>query len=302
MDNEITQSQVDNAPTPAEMMHNTEKDAFVRMTQENGETIPSNFKDAGAWYDSLKNAQGQYTQGQQEIADLKQQYNENGVTNPAFQDQPAVEGGPTPEAPEVDSLRIGDGTAPIDTSVPDEIAEQVSPGEWNDWGNIIDANNGELPETLRNAIKMRMNVDDSIIDDYMSIRQENAQANVAAAASVVGGQPQLNNIMEWASNNLSDQERGAVNGQLAGPGYQTAILGLQARMNNANGVSVARSNEPRTTQNRTQQSDATQTIIPYRTEQEMFADQRNPRYRTDAAYRNAVEHRIVATHTHGYRA
>lgn len=306
MDNETTQSQVENIQTPSEMMANQEKDAFMRMTQETGETIPSNFQDAGAWYDSLKNAQSQYTQGQQEISELKATYNTNGVENPSFVNEPAVVPieEPTADAPEVDSLRIGEASEEtvIDTAVPDAVSEQVSPGEWNDWGNIIDANNGQLPDTLRNAIKMRMNIDDSIIDDYMGIRQQNAQANVAAAASVVGGQPELNNIMEWASNNLTDSERGAVNGQLAGPGYQTAILGLQARMNQTNGVSTARSNEPNATQNRMQLTDTTQTVAPYRTEQEMFVDQRNPRYRTDKAYRNAVEARMVATHKHGYRA
>ena len=56
-----------------------ERAAFQRYVQDQGEAIPPNFKNAEDWFNSLKEAQSQYTRGQQEIADLKQNYSETGV-------------------------------------------------------------------------------------------------------------------------------------------------------------------------------------------------------------------------------
>lgn len=308
--NENISDEVQLNPTPAETQHTKEKDAFIRYTQDQGDTIPENFADAGSWYDSLKNAQSQYTQGQQEIAELKKQYNENGVTNPNY--NPEASGEATQEAPQeetaplenVDSLQISppsEDEIPTDSDTMLEAPAEVSVGEWNDWGNIIDASGGEVPDSLRNAIKSRLNVDDKIINDYMNQRQMLQQQNVDNAANLVGGQQELNKLMSWSAENLSEDERVAVNGQLAGPGYKTAILGLKARYETSDNVSAARGREPSATPNRTSNSNAYQGVTPYASDQEMFVDQRNPRYKTDGKFRQAVDARIIATSQNGYR-
>ncbi len=294
--------------TPADQQHEHEKQAFVRHVQDQGEQIPENFKDAGAWFDSLKNAQAAYTQGQQEIANLKKQYNENGVENPNYNPE-NTEATTTPAAEEVpdnvESLQINAPSetegSPEETQPLMEPPSEVSMGEWNDWGNIIDASGGQVPDALRNTIKARLNVDDKIIDDYMNQRQAIQQQNVSNAANIVGGQDELNKIMAWSADNLSEDERIAVNGQLAGPGYKTAILGLKARYETSDNVSAARGREPGATPNRTAAVNTYQSITPYASNQEMFADQRNPRYKTDAKFRAAVEERILATNQFGFR-
>ena len=48
--------------TDQEMSQQRERVMFEKHVQENGETIPSNFKNAGDWFDSLKEAQKNYTQ------------------------------------------------------------------------------------------------------------------------------------------------------------------------------------------------------------------------------------------------
>ncbi len=303
---EVTNTQPLN-PTPMEAQQAREKEAFIRYTQESGEPIPENFADAGAWFESLKNAQAQYTQGQQEIAELKKQYAESGAENPNYNPN-ASEETPQPEteakAENVETLKISAPSEQTesDTGITDlEPPQEVSMGEWNDWGNMIDANNGEVPDALRNTIKMRLNVDDKIIDDYMNQRAAIQQQNVESAANLVGGQQELNKIMAWAGTNLSEDERQAVNGQLAGPGYKTAILGLKARYETSDNVSVARGREPGATPNRTATANAYESVTPYASNQEMFADQRNPRYRTDAKFRQSVDARIIATNQYGYR-
>lgn len=304
-----TQSEVLHTPTPNEVRESGERDAFIRMVQESGDEIPQNFDSAGTWYDSLKEAQKMYTQGQQEISDLKNTYNENGVENPNYQPdttptEVVEETVPEGEAPEVSALRVEEAPpedVTVSDTVPESVQENVSTSEWNDWGNIIDANNGEVPEPLRNAIKMRLNVDDTIINDYIAQRNQVQQQHVQLAADTVGGQEELNKVMDWAGRNLSEQERSAVNSQLTGPGYKTAIMGLKARYD-AESIGGLRNQEPNKTPNRQQMGDAVTSVTPYTSQTEMFADQRNPRYRTDAKYRHAVEQRIIATNTYGYRS
>ena len=303
-ENTLTNDQ--QAPTPGEVLHNREKEAFIRHTQDQGDAIPENFADAGAWYDALKNAQTQYTQGQQEISELKRQYAENGGVNPNYNPE-ATEQAPQVEetVPDnVDTLQItppSEGDSTEETRTPMEKPEEVSMGEWNDWGNIIDASGGDVPDSLRNVIKSRLNVDDKIINDYMNQRQAVQQQNVENAAGLVGGQQELNKLMAWSAENLSEDERLAVNSQLAGPGYKTAILGLKARYETSDNVSAARGREPGVTPNRTASVNAYQGITSYASNQEMFADQRNPRYKTDAKFRESVDARIIATNQYGYR-
>jgi len=293
-------------PTQTEQRHEHDKQAFVRHVQDQGKEIPSNFESAEAWFDSLTEAQSRFTQGQQEIADLKKQYNENGVTNPNFQ--------PTEDAPEqpleetvaedVENLRIQDpesGNENPSDEIPMEMPSEVTVGEWNDWGAIIDASEGTVPDDLRSVIKSKLNIDDKIIDDYMNQRSMLQQQNVRTAAETVGGQEELNKIMAWASSNLTEDERLAVNGQLAGPGYKTAVMGLKARYEASDNVSVARGREASATPNRTSTANAFESVQRYASQQEMFADQRNPRYRTDSKFRQAVEQRIIATQRSGYR-
>ena len=303
MNEENTQ---DYPATPQQQQQAAEKNAFVRHVQDSGEQIPSNFENAEAWFDSLKNAQAQYTQGQQELANLKKEYNENGATNPNYQPEetqvPAEE--PVLTVPEdVSSLQIEAPTEGEETEAPDmERPAEVSVAEWNDWGNIIDASGGQVPDSLRNAIKMRLNVDDKIIDDYMQTRQSVQAQHVESAATLVGGQQELAKIMSWAGKNLTEEERGAINGQLSGPGYKTAVLGLKARYESSDNTSVARAKEPGATPNRSTSTNLAQGVMAYASEQEMFADQRNPKYRTDPKFRQAVEQRIIVTQTGGFRS
>ena len=64
-----------------------ERAAFTRFVKEMGEKIPSNFKSAEDWFNSLKSAQSQYTKSRQEIAELKKKYNETAVENPNYDPQ-----------------------------------------------------------------------------------------------------------------------------------------------------------------------------------------------------------------------
>ena len=89
-----------------------ERAAFETYLETSGQGVPENFTDAGAYFDSLKEAQKMYTQGQQELSTLKQQME---PVQP-----PAATPEPTPEAQPVDpnaELRIESPETPDETPV-----------------------------------------------------------------------------------------------------------------------------------------------------------------------------------------
>ena len=131
----------------ATRQHAHERAMFERYVQEQGQKIPENFKSAGDWFDSLKGAQAQYTQSQQEIAALKKQYEMAGNTdNPDHVATPdAPEAAPAVEAPAsteemVDELRIP--TPEVQDEQPAEEAApplRVSEADYANWAGEIAA-------------------------------------------------------------------------------------------------------------------------------------------------------------------
>ena len=72
-----------------------EKAAFETYVKDQGMAMPENFNNVGDWFNSLKEAQSQYTQARQEVADLKRKYEETGV----IPDAPAQPQAQPQEAP-----------------------------------------------------------------------------------------------------------------------------------------------------------------------------------------------------------
>ena len=288
--NEQEQSLTNN---PEDLAQLKERQAFETYVQSTGNKIPENFKDAGAWFDSLKEAQKQYTQSRQEIADLKAQYAQNGIQNPAYTEQPQQEE-PAPkaeEAPVTDELRI-----------PPEVQQAAEEGakvkgvpeeEYMRWGREL-ATTGKLSPETRVSIKEYTGFTDGMINDYENAQHARLKARFDEASTVVGGRKELDKIFKWATTSLSKEERDAINAGLSSPQYDITLRGLAAKYNEAVGAPKAK--EPTTTPKNLASVPASETgYIGYRTQREFKADRNNPRYATDMKFRAAVEERMVRT-------
>ena len=55
----------------AAQQYQYERDMFVKGAEANSVNLPGNFKDFGDYFDSLKEAQGQYTEARQELAKMR---------------------------------------------------------------------------------------------------------------------------------------------------------------------------------------------------------------------------------------
>ena len=167
--------------------------------------------------------------------------------------------------------------------------------QWAAWQQEL-ALSGDFSADTRGAIKTAMNVDDAVVDTFISGQKALRKEAYDSAAGVVGDQQTLDSILSWAGESLNDQERDDLNSMLAGPSYKTALLGLQARYNQEQ-ANRPKQQEPAPVQGRenaamAQDADA---IKPFSTTQEMNFYMNKPEYRTDPEYRAQVEARLVKT-------
>ena len=277
-----------------------ERAMFERYVKEQGQVIPENFKSAGDWFDSLKGAQAQYTQSQQEIAALKKQYEMAGNTdNPDYVATPdAPEAAPAVEAPAsteemVDELRIP--TPEVQDEQPAEEAAptaRVSEADYAKWASEI-AMSGDLSAESREELKAKTGFTDAMVSDYLSAQQAKRRQAFSDAAEIVGGGEKLSKILRWAANNFAGEQLQGLQAGLAGPNSELTLRGLTAAYDQANPVVAepARAAEAVTPST----AGATRELPGYKSMAEYQMDMSNPRLKRDDQFRHAVEMRASRT-------
>jgi len=278
-----------------------ERAAFTRFVKETGEKIPSNFKSAEDWFNSLKSAQSQYTKSRQEIAELKKKYNETAVSNPNY--DPQAKEQPTQEEPVLEDV----------SNIPDELSisrprdpeyGNVTAQDWTRWGKEIDKN-GDLSEATKKEVAKRLNADPIVVEQMVRGRQAMQKQAFDESAKVVGGADNLKRILKWAGENLPAAEIEAMNRGLQTPASASILVGLQTRYQQTQPTQQVSRPEPSvSTPNAVPAGQVSKPGIEaqaFNSEAEMKAAISDPRYRTDSAFRQAVERRMVITHQHGYK-
>ena len=277
--------------TPEEMAAQRERVMFEKYVQDGGEPIPANFKTAGDWFDSLKEAQKNYTQGQQEISALKEQYSEGGVSNPNYDpntgEAPTQEATPEPTGDE--ELRLKQKVEEKPKDLPTQVTQEM----WNEWSSEF-TQTGEMSEETKKDIEQTTNLPRSVIEDYLVASKARLRESFNEASTIVGGRENLQQIFTWAESNLSTQEQEQINQGLASPSYEVTLRGL-ASMYNERSADAEKGREPSMTPN-LQQVAATDTgFTGYKTKREFTADRNNPRFKLEPQYRQAVEQRMMRT-------
>lgn len=271
-----------------------ERAMFMKYVQDQGQKIPSNFKSADDWFNSLVEARKGFTQARQEIASLKKQYNQNGVTNPNYvaDSQPVAKAEPVEDLSGVpEDLKI---TAP---PVQQPSTSRVSAEDWLRWGKEIDST-GAVSAATRKEIESKMGADEVIIEQLIKGRKALAKQSWDDAASVVGGNDNLKRMFKWAQENLTAEEVAATNRALQTNAYKNVLLGLKARFEQQN---PTKPQEPKAVDNRVNPSQVPQAVQVFKNQAEQQAALRDPRYRVDPNYRRAVEALVVNTSKYGFR-
>ena len=292
---EATTTEQSQGMTPEQTQVNNERQAFERHVQANGEAIPENFKDAGAWFDSLKGAQAEYTKARQEVSELKKNFSEGNTENPNYvaPEEPEV---PVEEAPQLDMDKLEIPEAPSEESE-ETVAPNgkiIQPENWAEWGLEIDNNNGSLTDDTRESIKAEFGVQDAIIDEIVAGRKAMMKQAVNEAANVVGSEQDLNTLMSWASKNLPVDEREKINQGLRTPAWETVMLGLKTKYESS--VSSQKAKEPTSMVEQAQPTaNVSSPEEPFGSRDLMLAAMRDTRYTRDPKYRAAVEEKMRIT-------
>lgn len=193
--------------------------------------------------------------------------------------------------PEIVSDNPPAAPAPNNLAIPNKPdSPKPSDDEWKRWGHEIHTTGSISPGT-KEMIKSKFGIPDQVVDAYIDGIRARQRQLAEEAASVVGGTEELNSIIKWASENLNDDEREAVNNSLRSPGWQNVILGLKARREASN-------TEPKIRINGS--SGIPSGIKPYASSKEMVMAMRDPRYKFDSEYQQMVHDRVRASGTMKY--
>jgi hypothetical protein len=191
---------------------------------------------------------------------------------------------PTPPEPVTQDRRPDADVSVPDLKIPDKPV-QPNEDEWNKWGVEI-SNTGNVSQETRSAIKSKFGIPDQILDTYVDGIRAKQRQLATEAAGVVGGPDELKSVIQWATDNLPDAERDAVNSALKQPGWQNVLLGIKARRDATN-------TEPKTRV--VGSSGVPVGVKPFANSKEMVAAMRDPRYKFDSDYQNLVQERVRIT-------
>lgn len=191
--------------------------------------------------------------------------------------------------------KLGAGTAPAadEADEPDageadasEEAREVVEGAGLDFDTISSryTETGQIADEDYAALE-KAGISRSMVDAYVAGQEALAAQLVSDVFSTAGGQDAYVALTEWAGSNLPADEVNAFNNVVDGGdmnAIKLAVSGLKARYEQANGA------EPRllTATNQSVSGES------FRSTAELTAAMRDPRYKTDPAYRADVQAKL----------
>ena len=146
------------------------------------------------------------------------------------------------------------------------------------------AKNGELSETDYSKLE-KAGISKDIVDQYIAGQQAIANQVQGEIYSQIGGKEAYTDMVQWASDNMTEQEISAFNQAVNSDNRASidlAVQGLKARYDSANG------REPSLVGGRTSQSVGD----IYESWAQVTADMNSPQYKADPAYRQKIQDKI----------
>lgn len=241
-------------------------DAVRAAAAANPSSIPPQFNgDVEKYINAYKELQSDYTKKSQELASLKKQIT---TSSEKKNDDP-----PAP-------LVIKDAEV---VEEEDKVTVEDLAAEFYNTGTVSD-------ESKAKAMKFLKIQDSSVLDVVIQGFQFQRQMATNRAVEIAGSTEEYNNILKWASKNLTPAQKEAINSSLSSPSWELTFTGLVAQYRNSiksssNNPIHAPVGAPNTE------------VIPYRSHEEYMADLANPKYRfnTDPDFVNLVMQRAKKT-------
>lgn len=190
--------------------------------------------------------------------------------------------------------------APKTPDTPDPVVEPKSPTDTptalvdagfdlKALGTEFTENGGKLTDATMEKLAAK-GIDKAAVETYATAAKAAAQGIVAEFAKAAGGEAQLEAVNKWAASNLPADEIEAYNSILDQGNKlssKMAFDGLLSRYTAANGTEptlVGGGSAP-----------VASGALPFASQGQLVAAMSNPKYATDAAYRDEVAKRLMVT-------
>jgi hypothetical protein len=145
------------------------------------------------------------------------------------------------------------------------------------------AEKGELAETSYNELA-KLGLDKTLVDSYIEGQKLVVDTNTKQIHNIAGGSEEYNELVTWASNNLSEAEAKVFNDMVDGGDIETAKFAVQGLMAKAGANPKQQSLFEGT-------SDAVSKDA-FASVAQVTEAMNDPRYEKDPAYRKMVEEKI----------
>jgi hypothetical protein len=153
---------------------------------------------------------------------------------------------------------------------------------------------GDLSDESIKAVAA-MGIPEDLVRAYVNGQKAVAEANIGSVMGLVGGREQYQSVIDWAGENLPDEEIDAFNAIMDGGNMNSikmAVQGLKARYEQSNGKS-----------GRLIQGETTgPSGGAFRSIAEIVSAMKDPRYAKDPAYRKDVEQRVALSNALGVKS
>jgi hypothetical protein len=209
--------------------------------------------------------------------EAKQSIEQNAAATKAAEDAPPVEAKTTGEAPK--DLKVPD--APKPPAVPENV--EISADQFAKYSQELTAG-GKLSDSSYAELE-KQGIPKNIVDSYVQGQMALVQQAQQEVFTAVGGADSYKAMVDWAASNLGPDEVTAYNAAVeSGNKNQImfAVKGLQARF--------AAQSEPRLVT-----GDGGKVARGFRSSAEVIEAMKDPKYKSDPAYRADVERRMAVS-------
>lgn len=148
---------------------------------------------------------------------------------------------------------------------------------------------GEISKETRDKLA-EVGITGEIIDNYIEGQKARVERELDELSLCVGGREKMNEVIRWASQNISDDEKASINGITDANVMKMILKDLKNRMEEKEGK------VPETQLNGEGGKPA---VEIYESQAQMFEAIRDPKYKTDEAYRAKVMKKIQASREAG---
>ena len=176
---------------------------FSRGARANNMQLPGNFNTFEDYFDSLKEAQGQYTEARQELSSLRAQMAQENLPTPGDAEQP--EEGESPQIEGYEDLEIPEPEA---EEAEEELGEDeylvgMTEEEADAWSQEYYDTGTFSEQTMDAILDSFPGVTEEMVDIYFAGLQYMESQSVSSAIDTAGSQENLQELFNWASEQSS---------------------------------------------------------------------------------------------------